>query len=161
MSPKSGLRHAMAVSSAADFTEGTRFQEILDDPTVTAKGNKKIKQLLLCSGKIYFDLAKYKQENKRDDVAIVRFEQIYPLPYGQVRDLLKRYSGAEVTWVQEEPRNIGCWSFISEQFIYNEELNVNTKLKYVGRVAAASPATGFKYVHEREQAELVEQAFQK
>lgn len=159
MSPKSGLRHAMAVSAAADFTEGTRFQEILDDPTVGAKDTKKIKRLLLCSGKVYFDLAQYKEDHKRDDVAIVRLEQLYPLPYGQIRELLKRYKGAEVIWVQEEPRNAGGWSYISEQFLYNEELGADLKLKYVGRAASASPATGFKYVHEREQSGLVEQAF--
>ena len=157
MSPKAGLRHPMATSSVKDFGPGTRFQEIIDDPTVSARGNKKVKRLLLCSGKVYFDLAAYKEKNQRDDVAIVRVEQLFPLPTAQVQKLLKRYSNAEPVWVQEESRNAGAWSYISEHFIYNEA--IATKLRYVGRVATASPATGYKKVHEQEQQELVEQAF--
>ncbi|MEM9930030.1 MAG: 2-oxoglutarate dehydrogenase E1 component, partial [Bacteroidota bacterium] len=102
MSPKSGLRHAMAVSPVEDFGPGTRFQEILDDPTVSPRGNKKVKRLLLCTGKVYFDLAQHKEKNQRDDVAIVRLEQLFPLPTAQIKKILKRYSGAEVHWVQEE-----------------------------------------------------------
>ncbi len=157
MSPKSGLRHAMAVSPIEDFGPGTRFQEIIDDPTVTKTGNKKVKRLLLCSGKVYFDLAQYKEQNQRDDVAIVRVEQLFPLPTKQVNAILKRYKGAEVVWVQEESRNAGAWSYISEHMLYNEAIGV--KLKYVGRSATASPATGYKKVHEKEQVELVERAF--
>lgn len=159
MSPKSLLRHPMATSKAADFLEGTRFQEILDDPTVSPRGNKKIKRVLLCSGKVYYDLAAYKAENKKDDTAIVRLEQLYPLPYAQVQKLVKRYADAEFVWVQEEARNYGYWSYVSDQFLYNEEMGVNKQLRYVGRKAAASPATGFKHVHEEEQKALVEQAF--
>lgn len=158
MSPKNGLRHPMAVSPVADFGPGTRFQEIIDDPTVSARGNKKIKRLLLCSGKVYFDLAQHKEKNQRDDVAIVRVEQLFPLPTGQVQKLLKRYSGAEVIWVQEESRNAGAWSYISEQFIYNE--GIDTKLRYVGRIATASPATGYKKVHVAEQQRLIDEAFE-
>ena len=157
MSPKAGLRHPMATSPVADFGPGTRFQEILDDPTVSARGNKKIKRLLLCSGKVYFDLAQYKEKNQRDDVAIVRIEQLFPLPTGQVQQLLKRYSGAEPVWVQEESRNAGAWNYLSEHFLYNEAIGV--KLRYVGRPGSASPATGYKKVHEKEQQRLVEEAF--
>lgn len=157
MSPKSGLRHPMAVSPVADFGPGTRFQEILDDPTVAAKGNKKIKRLLFCSGKVYFDLAQYKEKNQRDDVAIVRLEQLFPLPTAQVNAILKRYDKAEPVWVQEESRNAGAWAYISEHFIYNEAIGV--KLSYVGRAATASPATGYKKVHVKEQEDLVERAF--
>lgn len=161
MSPKSLLRHPMAVSSLEDFTGDTKFREIIDDPAVSARGNKKVKRVLLCSGKIYYELAQYKEEQKRADVAIVRFEQLYPLPYGQIRDLVKRYDGAEMIWVQEEARNFGCWSYMAEQFLYNEELGLNLQLGYAGRQPAASPATGFKHVHEKEQAELIERAFAK
>jgi 2-oxoglutarate dehydrogenase E1 component len=157
MSPKSGLRHSMAVSPVADFGPGTRFQEILDDPTVSARGNKKVKRLLFCTGKVYFDLAQHKEKNQRDDVAIVRLEQLFPLPTAQVKAILKRYSNAEPIWVQEESRNAGAWSFLSEHFLYNEAIGV--KLGYVGRPATASPATGYKKVHVKEQAELVERAF--
>ena len=157
MAPKSGLRHPMAVSPVEDFGPGTRFQEIIDDPTVSAPGNKKIKRLLFCSGKVYFDLAQYKEKNQRDDVAIVRVEQLFPLPTAQVNAILKRYEKAERIWVQEESRNAGAWSYISEHFLYHEDIDV--KLGYVGRAATASPATGYKNVHVREQEELVERAF--
>lgn len=157
MSPKNGLRHPMAVSPLAAFGPGTRFQEIIDDPTVGDKDNKQVKRLLLCSGKVYFDLAQYKETNQRDDVAVVRVEQLFPLPTGQVQQLLKRYDGAEVYWVQEESRNAGAWSYISEHFLYNEA--IDCKLKYVGRKATASPATGYKKVHEAEQERLVKEAF--
>ncbi len=157
MSPKSGLRHPMAVSPVEDFGSGTRFQEILDDPTVSARGNKKVKRLLLCSGKVYFDLAQHKEKNQRDDVAIVRLEQLFPLPTAQINKILKRYSEAEVLWVQEESRNAGAWSYVSEHFLYNEAIGL--KLKYVGRPATASPATGYKKVHVKEQQDLVEKAF--
>ncbi len=157
MSPKNGLRHPMAVSPVEDFGPGTRFHEIIDDPTVSARGNKKVKRLLLCSGKVYFDLATFKEKNQRDDVAVVRVEQLFPLPTGQVKKLLKRYSGAEVIWVQEESRNAGAWSYISEQFNYNPA--IDHKLQYVGRMATASPATGYKKVHEAEQEQLVAEAF--
>lgn len=157
-SPKSGLRHPMAVSSVKDFAKGTRFQEIIDDPTVPAKGNKKIKRVLLCSGKVYFDLAAYKEENKRDDVAIVRLEQLYPIPHDQLRDLAKRYAQAEFLWVQEEPANMGAWFFINAVFDL-QDLEVEHTIRYVGRTASASPATGFKKRHDEEQTELVEKAF--
>ncbi|OAV44017.1 2-oxoglutarate dehydrogenase E1 component [Lewinella sp. 4G2] len=155
MSPKSGLRHPMAVSQVAEFTEGTRFQEILDDPTVEKASA--VKRVLFCSGKVYFDLAQHKEKNQRDDVAIVRFEQLFPLPPGQVNAIIDRYAGAELYWVQEESRNAGAWSYISEHFIYNEA--IGRKLTYVGRPATASPATGYKKVHEHEQLALIERAF--
>jgi len=147
----------MAVSPIEDFGPGTRFQEIIDDPAVTKTGNKKVKRLLLCSGKVYFDLAQYKEQNQRDDVAIVRVEQLFPLPTKQMNAILKRYKSAEVMWVQEESRNAGAWSYISEHMLYNEAIGV--KLNYVGRPGTASPATGYKKVHVKEQAELVEKAF--
>ena len=157
MSPKSGFRHAMAVSPKGDFTGDTRFREVLDDPTVSPRGNKKVKRLLLCTGKVYFDLAQEKEKNQRDDVAIVRLEQLFPLPVDQLKAILKRYQGAEVVWVQEESRNAGAWSYVSERFLYHEALD--TKLRYVGRAATASPATGYKKVHEREQLALIDEAF--
>ena len=160
MSPKSGLRHPMAVSPVADFGSGTRFREILDDPTIkpTKAAAKKVKRLLLCSGKVYFDLAQKKEETGREDVAIVRREQLFPLPVQQLQALFARYAGAEVVWVQEESRNAGGWGYVSEQFGYNEALGFDGKLAYVGRPRTASPATGCKPVHEREQRELVERA---
>ncbi|MEL6140020.1 MAG: 2-oxoglutarate dehydrogenase E1 component [Bacteroidota bacterium] len=159
MSPKSLLRHPMAVSKTEDFLTGTNFREIIDDPTISARGNKKVKRVLLCTGKIYYDLAKYKAENKRSDVAVIRLEQLYPLANGQMQKLRKRYADAELCWVQEEPRNFGCWTYISDQFLYNEDLGLKEPLRYVGRGPAASPATGYKHVHETEQVQVVKTAF--
>ncbi|MEM7572962.1 MAG: 2-oxoglutarate dehydrogenase E1 component [Bacteroidota bacterium] len=159
MAPKSLLRHSMAVSSLADFGPKKQFREILDDPSVGARSNKKVKRVLFCSGKIYYDLAKYKAAQKRDDVAIVRLEQLYPLAFGQLQAVLKRYAGAELVWVQEESRNMGAWSYISDQFLFNEELGLHQALRYLGRAASASPATGYKHVHEKEQQEIIEKAF--
>ncbi len=155
MSPKSGLRHGMAVSPAEDFGPGTRFQEVMDDPTVEQP--KDVKRILFCSGKVYFDLAQYKEKNQRNDVAIVRFEQLFPLPPAQVNAIIDKYEGAELFWVQEESRNAGAWSYISEHFIYNPAFG--QRLTYVGRTATASPATGYKKVHVAEQEALIEKAF--
>ncbi|THH40013.1 2-oxoglutarate dehydrogenase E1 component [Neolewinella litorea] len=159
MSPKSGLRHEMAVSSIGDFGPGTRFQEVIDDPTVTQP--EKVKRILFCSGKVYFDLAKHKATESLEEFALVRLEQIFPLPIKQLQEIRERYSNADqYFWVQEESRNAGAWSYISEQFLYNEQLGFETKLDYVGRSATASPATGYKPIHVKEQKRLVEQAFQ-
>ena len=155
MSPKSGLRHAMAVSAVEDFGPGTRFQEVLDDPTVEKPGL--VKRILFCSGKVYFDLAQHKEQNQRDDVAIVRFEQLFPLPPAQVNAIVKRYAGADLYWVQEESRNAGAWAYISEKFAYDAAYD--HKITYVGRPATASPATGYKKIHVAEQTALVERAF--
>ncbi|MCP9236050.1 2-oxoglutarate dehydrogenase E1 component [Lewinella sp. JB7] len=157
MSPKSGLRNEMAVSSVSDFGPGTRFREIIDDESISDP--KKVKRVLLCSGKVYFDLTKHKTTSDRKDVAIVRLEQLFPLPVEQLRQLHQRYSDATFYWVQEESRNAGAWSYISEQFLYNERLGLELKLNYVGRPATASPATGYKPVHVQEQKDLVEKAF--
>ena len=157
MSPKSGLRHPMAVSSVADFGPGTRFKEIIDDDSVTDP--ETVKRVLLCSGKVYFDLAQYKEEHERTDVAIVRLEQLYPLAIGQLKSLRDRYPEAALKWVQEESRNAGAWSYISDQFLYNPKLGIEYRLDYVGRPATASPATGYKSVHVKEQQRLVAEAF--
>ncbi len=159
MSPKSGLRHPMAVSPVEDFHEGTRFQELLDDPTVGSRSGGKVKRLLLCSGKVYFDLQAYKQENDRNDVAVVRLEQLYPLPAKQLNDVFKKYSKAtDVVWVQEEPANMGAWQYINSMR-FNPAVNLPDDLNFVARKTSASPATGFKKIHDKEQASLVRRAF--
>ncbi len=159
MSPKSGLRHPLAVSAVEDFHTGERFQEVLDDPTVGSRSGGKVKRLLFCSGKVYFDLAAYKEEQKRDDVAIVRLEQLYPLPVKQINSLLKRYSKAEtLLWVQEEPANMGGWQYI-HSMKYNTEVNIPDNMSFVARKTSASPATGFKKVHDKEQLHIVKRAF--
>ena len=132
-----------------EFTTGG-FNEVIDDPTIQSAG--KVKRVLLCSGKMYFDLSEKQLTDKREDVAIVRLEQIYPLPQKQLNALRDKYKKAEWIWVQEEPRNMGALAFLT--------LNLdNFAMKYLSRPASASTATGFAKKHAIEQQQLVDQAF--
>ena len=153
--PKSLLRHPKAVSNIGDLTSGS-FQEVIGDST--AVGNN-IHRVLMCSGKVYYDLIAKREEIGHNDVAIIRLEQLYPFPLQRLNDVLQRYSdNAEIYWVQEEPENMGAWNFVEEQL---QELIVGKKrpLKYVGRLLAASPAAGAHKVHAEQQSQLVEEAF--
>ncbi len=155
MSPKSLLRHPKAVSKTAELAEG-RFHEILDDASVADR--KKVKRVLLCSGKVYYDLFAEQERLGAKDVAIVRLEQFYPWPEALLQDVLKRYPAkAEVVWVQEEPRNMGGWVFVRERWL-DGELG-GRKLHYAGRPLAAAPAVGSAKAHAQEQKQLLEQAF--
>lgn len=149
MSPKSLLRHPLCTSDLDDFKTGTAFKEILDDPIATAS---KVKRVLYCTGKVYYDLLKFKTENKRDDVAIVRLEQLYPFPQKQFDQIVKKYSKAESLWIQEEPLNMGAWNFLLN---YVRKMDIEP----ITRKASASPATGFKKIHDAQQKELVAKAF--
>ncbi|MCB9331312.1 MAG: 2-oxoglutarate dehydrogenase E1 component [Lewinellaceae bacterium] len=149
MSPKSTLRPPYNLGLISEMEDGTCFRELLDDPQVDAK---KVKRLLVCSGKVYYDLLKRQEDEKRTDVAIVRLEQIYPFPKEQFETLLKKYGKAQLFWVQEEPANMGAWGHI----VLNHSEYGWTR---VSRAASASPATGFAKKHEKEQQALVEQAF--
>ncbi|MDX5320602.1 MAG: 2-oxoglutarate dehydrogenase E1 component, partial [Bacteroidota bacterium] len=148
MTPKSGLRHPMVVSSKAEFTSGG-FQEVIDDTFVNAKD---VKRVLFCSGKIYFDLLNKQQSEGRKDVAIVRLEQLFPYPEKQIAAIRKKYNKADFGWVQEEPKNMGAWTFLLRW----EE---NFTLKLFSRNSSASPATGFAKVHAKEQEDIVNRAF--
>ncbi len=148
-SPKANLRHVRSYSAMSEFTTGG-FSEVLDDPNI--KSAAKVKKVLLCSGKMYFDLSEKQLTDKREDVAVVRLEQIYPLPVAQLNALRDKYKKAEWTWVQEEPRNMGALSFLI--------MNLSDfKMNYISRLASASTATGFAKKHAIEQAQLVEEAF--
>jgi 2-oxoglutarate dehydrogenase E1 component len=152
MTPKSLLRHPAAVSTLGELTTGT-FREVLPDP----EASKKPGRILLCSGKVYYDLRARQEKEKRDDVAIIRMEQLYPFPEEQLQSVLSRYGNPEeLVWVQEEPRNRGGWTFMREQVSRSLP---NVRLRYVGRPAAASPATGSHKRHQREQNAIVENAF--
>ncbi|MEL6986435.1 MAG: 2-oxoglutarate dehydrogenase E1 component [Bacteroidota bacterium] len=153
MSPKSMLRHPKAVSDFNEFDKGNSFKEIIDDPTVKTKAAaKKVKRLILCTGKVYYDLAEKQLEDKRTDVAIVRLEQLYPIDEDQINEIFEKYKGAEKMWVQEEPLNMGAWGHILMNFHEHG-------FKVVARKASASPATGFKKVHDNQQKEIIEKAF--
>ncbi len=158
MTPKSLLRHPEVVSDMSEFETGSAFQELLDDPTVGPRSGKKVKRLLLCTGKIYYDLMSYKKAENRDDVAIVRVEQLYPLPAKQLNKIFKKYNAAEVFWVQEEPSNMGGWQYMNAIFL-SEFVGLETPLHLVSRKSSASPATGFKKVHDQQQVEIVDRAF--
>jgi len=151
MTPKSLLRLPECVSTMDELVNG-RFHEILDDPTVTEA--KPIRRVLLCSGKVYWDLAAKQNELKKHDVAIVRIEQLYPLNVQALRTVLERYrSATEWFWVQEEPQNNGAWFFIEPRL-----RALGCKPAFIGRDDSASPATGSPAVHKREQTTIVEAA---
>jgi 2-oxoglutarate dehydrogenase E1 component len=148
LTPKSLLRHAQCVSPVEDFTKGG-FQEIIDDNFVDTK---KVKRVLFCSGKIYFDLLERQQKEQRKDVAIVRLEQLYPCPNHHMSKIYDKYPDAEFCWVQEEPKNMGAWTFLLRW-------DINFKLKLIARKSSATPATGFAKVHTKEQLEIIDKAF--
>lgn len=155
-SPKSMLRNKMAVSSVEDFTEVKKFQSVIDDPNQNGK-NENIKTVLMCSGKIYWDLEKKRQADGRDDVAIVRVEMLHPIPFNRIKDALENYPNAEVRWVQDEPANQGPWPFLALQL---PEHIPGIQLKRVSRRAQSSTATGVAKVHQLEQKQLLEEAFE-
>jgi len=150
MSPKSLLRHAKCISSIDDVAPNTNFKEVFDDKNTLAA--TKVTRVLACSGKIYYDLLAYKEEHKRTDTAIVRIEQLYPLPYKQIDKLIVKYKNATFAWVQEEPSNMGAWQYILSCYR-------NADLTLIGRKSSASPATGFKKIHIIEQNDIIEKAF--
>jgi 2-oxoglutarate dehydrogenase E1 component len=131
-----------------EFINGS-FREVIDDNTVDAK---KVTKVLFCSGKIYFDLAERQQKEKREDVAIIRLEQIYPLPEKQLEELYKKYNAATWFWVQEEPMNMGAASFLQTNL---KSINYGV----ISRQPSASPATGYAKIHKQEQEEIIETAF--
>jgi len=150
MSPKSMLRNPLCVSPLEDFTQG-RFQEVLGDAFAEAK---KVKRVLLCSGKVYYDLLDEQQQSGRKDVAIIRLEQLHPFPKKQLDAELKKYPKAKLIWVQEEPENMGYWNYLL-RFMRRELEEV------VSRKPSASPATGYNKIHVKEQKDLVARAFDK
>jgi len=119
-----------------------------------------VRRVVLCSGKIYYDLLKARAENGDDTVALVRLEQLYPFPRRSLGEVLRRYRNAEVVWCQEEPENMGAWGFIDrriEQVLSGLDITAR-RPRFVGRAEAASPATGLFRRHVQEQAQLVEEA---
>ncbi len=151
MSPKSLLRHPKVVSSLDELTTGA-FREVIGDTYADAS---KVTRVLLCTGKIYYDLLEKQQADKRDDVAIVRLEQLAPLPKTQLDAVLADYQKAEYIWVQEEPENMGYWSYLLRIGLVQERT-----MRVISRSAAASPATGFAKIHAQEQAAIVNKSFE-
>jgi 2-oxoglutarate dehydrogenase E1 component len=153
MTPKSLLRAKFASSPAEEFIHG-RFEEILGSPE--AGSAAKAKRIIFCSGKVYYDLLKHQTERKIEDAAIVRVEQLYPLAEKKLREMLKPFpKNAKYVWCQEEPENMGAWTFIEPRL----RTIFCTEIAYAGREASASPAVGALPRHKREQARLVADAF--
>ena len=162
MTPKSLLRHKLAVSPIEMFTADSTFHRILwdDDHDKLVKGDK-IKRVVLCSGKVYYDLLQERRERGIDNIAILRVEQLYPFPSEALAQDLKPYKNADIVWCQEEPKNQGYWSFVDpyiEDVLLEMKHKPCTRARYVGRVSAAAPATGLMKRHNEEQANLINEA---
>ena len=156
MTPKSLLRHKACVSDLADMGPGTTFHRLLDERDTQVRHGK-VKRIVLCSGKVYYDLAAARDAAKAWDIEILRVEQLYPFPTKAVKEILSKTPKASVVWCQEEPKNMGGWTFVRD---YIEDIMAETgmqqqRLVYAGRDAAASPATGTLSRHNREQNDLV------
>lgn len=166
VTPKSLLRHKLAISTAEDFTTGSSFHRVLWDDA--QKGNSdttlvkddKIKRVVMCSGKVYFDLLEERDARGIDDVYLMRIEQYYPFPAHSLINELERFKGAEIIWCQEEPKNQGAWSFIEPniEWVLTRIGAKHTRPVYVGRATSASPATGLASQHKAQQEALVNEA---
>ena len=157
MTPKSLLRNKDATSPLAEFTKGG-FQTVIPDQSELK--NDKVKRVIFCSGKVYYDLAKKREEKGADDVAILRIEQLYPFPHKTFAAELKKYPNAtDIVWCQDEPQNQGAWFFIQHNI--HENMLDGQKLGYAGRAASASPAVGYSHLHAEQQKALVDAAFSK
>jgi 2-oxoglutarate dehydrogenase E1 component len=155
--PKSLLRNKDATSPVSEFTKGS-FQTVI--PENKALKADKVKRVIACSGKVYYDLVKKREDKGADDVAILRVEQLYPFPHKAFAAELRKYPNAtEIVWCQDEPQNQGAWFFIQHNI--HENMESGQKLGYAGRAASASPAVGYAHLHQDQQKALIEAAFAK
>ncbi len=160
MTPKSLLRAKDAASPLNEFTKGG-FQTVIPESNeAVIKRADKVKRVVACSGKVYYDLARRREEKGDDDVALIRVEQLYPFPHKAFASELKKYpSAADVVWCQDEPQNQGAWFFV--QHYIHENMADGQRLGYSGRAASASPAVGYSHLHQEQQKALVDGAFAK
>jgi 2-oxoglutarate dehydrogenase E1 component len=159
MTPKSMLRARELMSNLDEMAPGTAFHRVLGEVDALA-ADEKVRRVVLCSGKVYFDLLKERRERKIDDIALIRIEQLHPFPFNALGKLIGRYHNADFVWCQEEPQNAGAWSFVDRR-IEQVLIGLSTKEKrpiYVGRPEAAATATGLLKRHNKEQAKLVDAA---
>jgi len=155
MTPKSLLRHDLSVSSLEDLANG-EFATVIDEIDTQAVKPANVRRVVMCSGKVYFDLLKARRAAKNEEVALVRVEQLYPFPVTETEAVLAKYPNArEVVWCQEEPQNQGAWYQIRHRL---QTLVGKRELLYAGRPPAAAPATGITKIHEQEQRGLIEAA---
>ncbi len=160
MTPKSLLRAKDAASPLSEFTRGGFQTVIPEHREETLKKAEKVKRVVVCSGKVYYDLARKREENGHDDTALVRVEQLYPFPHKVFSSELKKYPNAtDIVWCQDEPQNQGAWFFV--QHYIHENMTEGQRLGYSGRAASASPAVGYSHLHQEQQKALVDGAFSK
>jgi 2-oxoglutarate dehydrogenase E1 component len=170
MTPKSLLRHKRVTSELAELGPGTTFHRVLWDDAQSRQGEKiklkpdgDIRRVVLSAGKVYYDLYEAREAAGIDDVYLLRVEQLYPFPAKALVTELSRFPKAEVVWAQEEPRNMGAWSFVEPnlEWVLQHTPIVNTRPRYVGRPSSAATATGLARKHALEQKTLVELALAK
>jgi len=169
MTPKSLLRHKHCVSNLEDFSKKNSFHRILWDHALDSKYNfiklkkpKDIKKVIICSGKVYFDLLEEREKNKRDDILLLRVEQLYPFPARSLAKELKPFiKSARFYWCQEEPKNMGAWFFVRDYIDWTLEYikAKNNKISYIGREFASTPATGYAKRHLAQQKEIIDEVF--
>jgi 2-oxoglutarate dehydrogenase E1 component len=154
MTPKSLLRLPAAASTVPDLTEGG-FRPVIDDLEITHAAS--VQKVVLVSGKLYYDLLEARKKTEERRVAIVRLEQFYPFPHNGLQEILAKYSSAgQLVWAQEEPRNMGGWTFMEHRL--ENLLPSCERPKYVGRAPSASPATGSYSIHQKEQNQIISEA---
>jgi 2-oxoglutarate dehydrogenase E1 component len=167
MTPKSLLRHKLVVSDLEEMGPNSRFRRTVNDdaetrPDITRirlRPDREIRRVILCTGKVYYDLFAAREERGIDDVYILRIEQLYPFPHRLLVQELSRFAeGAEFVWVQEEPWNMGAWNFVEYhlEWVLATIGAAQTRLVYVGRPAAAAPATGYYKKHLKEQQRIMD-----
>jgi 2-oxoglutarate dehydrogenase E1 component len=162
MTPKSLLRHKLATSPLEELSGDCSFQPVLKDPNISS--GKKVKKVIFCSGKLYYELLEAKSRlDKPDETALVRLEELYPYPDEDIKSVLRQYpSAANFIWAQEEPKNMGAWSYIEPKLTETiKSIGYKSSyIRYVGRSESPSPATGYASVHNKEQEELIKQALE-
>ena len=166
MTPKSLLRHKLAVSEKREFLNSSSFHRILKDDNERSNyslaDDYKIKKVIICSGKVYYDLLEKRNYEKIKNIYILRLEQLYPFPARPLKNELSRFPNAEIVWCQEEPKNQGAWFFIEPniEWVLNKINTKNKRANYVGRASAASPATGLAKEHNKQQNKLINEALE-
>jgi 2-oxoglutarate dehydrogenase E1 component len=167
MTPKSLLRHKRAVSRLDELAEGSAFHRLLYDDAEMLKGqsirlapDERMRRVVICSGKVYFDLYEERERRGIDDIYLLRVEQLYPFPLKAMCELFSRFPGAEAVWCQEEPQNMGAWTFVEPRIaaVLDMVKAERRSLRYAGRPASAAPATGLMSKHLQQRDKLLEEA---
>ena len=168
MTPKSLLRHKRCISNISEFISKSSFHRVLEDDAyikennlITLKKDNEIKKVVMCSGKIYYDLIEEREKTNKDNIVFIRLEQLYPFPAKTLAKVLKKYKKAKFIWCQEEPKNMGAWNTVKNYIERTLEM-INLKdinIKFVGRSASSTTATGNANKHLAQQKEILEKIF--